>query len=241
MKGLVLGILLITLSGCAYEQSEVNNLPGQNHLLEKSGSLLLTVKRSKSTDSLKLYIAEITSEEIDSMLSSDEERITFWLNIYNAFFQDLAKQHAINPETSFTEPFIAIGGDTLSLDDVEHGVLRGQSEYRSSKWKVSQVDPRIHFALNCGASSCPPIAFYEVDKLDKQLEQATALYIRTSSVLDEEEKTIEVSQLFEWFEEDFEARGGVHEVLSFYLEKDVHEFELHYTPWDWSLVLNNYQ
>ncbi|MEO1023698.1 MAG: DUF547 domain-containing protein [Bacteroidota bacterium] len=241
MRGLLLGILLISLTACNAEHPGSDSPVNNNRLLEDSGALLLTVKRGKPTDSLKLSIANISSEELDSLLSTDEERITFWLNVYNAFFQDLAKRNVINPETSFKEPFIVIGGDTLSLDDVEHGVLRGQTEYSSSKWKVRQIDPRIHFALNCGASSCPPIAFYEVEKLDKQLEQATVLYIKTSSILNVEEKKVEVSQLFEWFEEDFEDRGGVHEVLSFYLEKDLGEFEIDYTPWDWSLVLNNYQ
>jgi hypothetical protein len=71
-----------------------------------------------------------------------------------------------------------IGGAVYSLDDIEHGVLRanrghpaaggrpqfGPEDPRRRGLVVQELDPRIHFALNCGARSCPPIRVYTEEK-----------------------------------------------------------------------------
>ena len=82
----------------------------------------------------------------------------------------------------------------MSLDDIEHGILRRSkikwsegyfNKLFPSKFekenRVNKVDYRIHFALNCGARSCPPIAFYDPEKLDKQLDVATMIYLKSCS------------------------------------------------------------
>lgn len=77
-----------------------------------------------------------------------------------------------------------IGGLILTLDEIEHGILRSNAGHPAAKKKlfadddpkmklvIPTLDPRIHFALNCGAKSCPPIRIYQSEKLDKQLEIA---------------------------------------------------------------------
>ncbi|MFZ8458418.1 DUF547 domain-containing protein, partial [Staphylococcus aureus] len=85
----------------------------------------------------------------------------------------------------------------FSYDDIEHGILRKSSIKWSlgyaKKWfpstkekllRVNKVDYRIHFALNCGAKSCPPIAFYDDAKLDAQLDIATKAYLIGSVTYD---------------------------------------------------------
>ena len=77
-----------------------------------------------------------------------------------------------------------IGGHNLTLDEIEHGILRGNKPHPSNhqgppifgdpadpriRLAVTNFDPRIHFALNCGALSCPPIRIYTAEKLDKQV------------------------------------------------------------------------
>lgn len=78
-----------------------------------------------------------------------------------------------------------VGGLFFTLDEIEHGVLRcnkghpkdgGQPTFGVKsdarlELVLTHFDPRIHFALNCGAQSCPPIRVYSADKLDKQVYQ----------------------------------------------------------------------
>ena len=71
-----------------------------------------------------------------------------------------------------------------------------------------ECDPRIHFALNCGAKSCPPIAVYSTEsaeRLEKQLEMATLSFISspTNVKVNVEKETLELSQLFKWYASDF--------------------------------------
>jgi hypothetical protein len=119
-----------------------------------------------------------------------------------------------------------IGGYDFSLDDIEHGVLRVNRGHPSSlfnffvanrlsnkmfanddarlKYILNNFDPRIHFALNCGATSCPPIALYTPDNLETGLELATLNFINSAdNCLDLDKKTIKLSQLFKWYKSDF--------------------------------------
>ena len=64
-------------------------------------------------------------------------------------------------------------------------------------------DPRIHFALNCGAVSCPPIAVYEGESLDEQLDIATEGFLEGNTIVDKEDNSISLSMLFKWYKEDF--------------------------------------
>ena len=71
-----------------------------------------------------------------------------------------------------------VGGLLFTLDEIEHGVLRCNKghpkdekpmftdEARKSL-SLSFLDPRIHFALNCGATSCPPIRLLKISRLNK--------------------------------------------------------------------------
>ena len=68
---------------------------------------------------------------------------------------------------------------------------------------VDKVDPRIHFALNCGASSCPPIAVYDAESLAQDLETATEGFLEQSVTLNAETKSVNLSQLFQWYRVDF--------------------------------------
>lgn len=64
-------------------------------------------------------------------------------------------------------------------------------------------DPRIHFALNCGAVSCPPIAVYSGDQLDAQLNDATKGFLEGNTIVNTADNTITLSMLFKWYKEDF--------------------------------------
>ena len=90
-----------------------------------------------------------------------------------------------------------IGGQDYSLNDIENGVLRAnrasfatlfRTPFKpddprlSSEAKVAldQVEPRVHFALNCGAASCPPIKTFSGNDIDNQLDLATQAFLENS-------------------------------------------------------------
>ncbi len=107
-----------------------------------------------------------------------------------------------------------IGSRTLTLNDIEHGILRGngvQPASRSPHWAASDerarlalpLDPRIHFALNCGAKSCPPIRVFTPGNLEFGLKAAAAGFLESQTEVDEH--GVELSSLLLWYGSDFGA------------------------------------
>ena len=106
-------------------------------------------------------------------------RKTFFINVYNVqTLHVLAEQAALpdspmRAEGMWNRYAYVVGGHALTLDDVGHGVLRcngghpskGRPQFAEGdarkELSLTELDPRIHFALNCGAKSCPPIRIYQ--------------------------------------------------------------------------------
>jgi len=118
-----------------------------------------------------------------------------------------------------------IDGYPYSLHEIEHGVLRCNRRppgalfkaFKSSdpraKYILPKFDARIHFALVCGAKSCPPIKVYNAENIDEALQLATESFINEETVIKQNE--IILSRLFDWFSNDF--GNSQEEVLSFIL------------------------
>lgn len=231
MRTLFLGLILFI--SCQSVEERVQTL-------DLSSDLLLEVKRANPTDSLELVLAGLSEEVIRSELNSDQKKKAFWLNIYNAWYQIIADRYTYGLDSVFIKPLIPIAGDTLTFDEVEHAILRNKSGYTLDQYAVDSVDFRIHFALNCGAKSCPPIAFYDAEQIDKQLEAATKLYLTLETDVDESNKIVRVTQLMEWFAEDFGGEEGIIEVLNTYLDRDVSGYDIEYKTFDWTQQLENF-
>jgi hypothetical protein len=105
---------------------------------------------------------------------------------------------------------------------------------------VSTIDYRIHFALNCGAKSCPPIAFYKIDNIEKQLDLATQSFLENETIVDEEKKVVTVTKLMLWFKGDFGGKDGIKKILARYLRKDFKSFTINYSEYNWDTSLNNF-
>ena len=202
-------------------------------------------------------------------LMSIDEKKAFWINIYNALLIHGviaygARTTLWNIRGAFERIAYSIGGYRYSLDDIEHGILRGNKAHfvipgprfsRSDprrRHTLAAVDPRIHFALVCGASSCPPIGIYQPERLDAQLDLAARNFINNGGVLiDEQEKTVALSRVFQWYGPDFGGKymgiGDRKPVLRYiapYLEDDADraflldnpaELRIGYQSYDWAL------
>ena len=109
-----------------------------------------------------------------------------------------------------------IGGIEFSLNDIENGLLRGNRKSAvpftgrpfpqdaDPRRKIMlDCDARIHFALNCGAVSCPPIGVYTEESIDDELALATEGFLDQSVAMDAASKTLTLSMLFSWYRQDF--------------------------------------
>ena len=184
-------------------------------------------------------------------LQTDCSKKAFWINLYNAFAQIQIQKNAelYNDRTAFfTSKNFTVAGHSLSLDDIEHRMLRRAEPgflprfmrplFMSGfmrRLSVHRLDPRIHFALNCNARSCPPILFYDAAKIDEQLDAAALNYLKTSVVYDAKTNVVELPELFKWFSDDFGKRQGIIDLLNRYgIIGRAMSPSLTYKPWDWS-------
>lgn len=184
---------------------------------------------------------------------SRDARLAFLINAYNAWTVELILTaypdvESIRDLGSFLrspwkKAFIPLFGKEISLDDIEHGMIRKPGDYN---------EPRIHFAVNCASIGCPALRMeaFTGDKLEEQLEAQTRQFLgdRTRNRLNE--NTLEVTSLFKWYGDDF-ASGwrGAHSVAAFLaLYADAlgltgrqkqalldEKLEIEYLDYDWSL------
>lgn len=151
------------------------------------------------------------------------EAKTFWINIYNALvihgLLDLGPGVAVRSRPGFfRNTRYRIAGLDVSLDDIEHGFIRANRGHPirlglpqlgpwnpRRRWVLKVLDPRIHFALNCGAASCPPIRSYDPETIDQQLDLATAVFLSENVRVDHQARRLDLSRIFLWYRGDFGA------------------------------------
>lgn len=166
------------------------------------------------------WIARLSDFNAKS-LSGDAEKLAFWINLYNGLtnyqiVKNQLKETVWELPGFFSNRNFQVGEFPMSLDDIEHGVLRQNGPRKNDKpsqfqdedprceLMLERMDPRIHFALNCGALSCPPIAFYSAKNIDQELALAEANFASQEFMVDHETRTIHCSEIFVWYRSDFE-------------------------------------
>ena len=210
--------------------------------------------RGPALDTVRTRIANASPAELDAL--GPDERLAFWLNVYNAATGAalLADPDRFeNRRRFFGESIVTVAGTDLSLDQIEHGILRG------SQWKyglgyvpnpfpsafvrrhrVADPDARVHFALNCGAASCPAVAAYDAADVDAQLDRAASSYLRSETVV--EDGTARIPRLLLWYRGDFGGRSGIHTLLREYDAIDPDSISrIRYREYDWSLALDAFR
>ena len=193
-------------------------------------------------------------------MGGHRDRIAFWINVYNALILDAVMHYGIHESMLkdfgvFRRAAYTIAGMRFSADDVEHGVLRGNRRHPYLPFPqftlddprrlavVDPPDPRIHFALVCGAVSCPPIEFYEGEHLDAQLDLAASAFINGGGTrFEPASNTLWLSQIFRWYQNDFGGQAGVREVIQRHLidpnAKSALQAEtarIRFMPYDWTV------
>ncbi|MEX2604669.1 MAG: DUF547 domain-containing protein [Gracilimonas sp.] len=228
-----------------------------------SMELVKSVRSGKEAEQITQWLADVSEDELYSDLNTESKKKAFWLNIYNAYVQILLLD---DPElfedrnswfgyNFFTSPQVIIAGKKLSFDDIEHGIMR-RSKIKLSMGHLDQlfvddfikrfwwdeVDSRIHFALNCGAASCPYIAVFDPDRVEEQLDITTKNYLQQTTDYYPEKNEVEVNRLMSWFRADFRGTEGAIQMLKDYevIPQDA-DPSISFKEYDWTLELGNYQ
>jgi hypothetical protein len=190
-------------------------------------------------------------------LQSHDERVAFWINLYNALTVHAivefgVKGSVLRRRGFFRRARYAVGEFVLSLDEIEHGILRGNRAppYIPSRTfppgdpkrelVIAEPDPRVRFALNCGSRSCPPIAAYDPRRLDEQLTTATWSFLEGGGMqVDLSAGEMALSKLLKWYAGDFGGRDGVVAFLRQYVGSHAAEMldglRIRWLEYDWSL------
>jgi len=168
-------------------------------------------------------------------LSGRQEKLAFYINVYNILALKMVADHwptkSIKDVGSFFKPVWdkpagALMGNTVTLGEIEHKILRPMRE------------PRIHLAIVCASVSCPDLRNepYTATRLDKQLDdQARGFLNNQGKGLKIEGHIIRISKIFDWFEADFDVDGGVRAFIKRY-KSQLPDLEIEANiPYDWAV------
>lgn len=232
------------------------SVSSQDGYMALSIEMLEALKNNQSVEPILETFAQSTLEDIAAEIDTDQERYAFWINIYNAYIVSVLRKDPKLYEDRrnfFKQPHVRIAGRDFSFAEIEHGVIRrSQKEYflgyvghmfppaYQKKLRPAKRDYRVHFALNCGAKSCPPVAILKPENLGKQLDQLSNAYLKMVTSYDATKGAVITTPLFSWFRGDFGGKSGVKKILK---QKELIpslDVDLNYGPYDWTLDLDNY-
>ena len=200
-------------------------------------------------DKFGAYLSRLAKADLSS-LAADEIQALF-INAYNAYIVLSIFERVTDDGTYeiasirdipdvFTRETHLVGGFELSLDNMEHNILRPIFK-----------DPRVHFAVNCASSSCPPLPVraFEAARLDEQLEEVTKATLTNPDYISIEDGSLLVTKIMEWYGDDFVkpdftgsektlqafiARYATPEVRSF-IEKQGEDLTVRFRDYLWDL------
>lgn len=211
----------------------------ESKTLHKSYDLLLSkyvsstgladYRNFKKDEKLLDSYLELLKQNPPNRSDSKNEKLAYWINAYNAFTIKLILQNYpvrsiqnIENGKAWDKIWINIGGKNYSLNNIEHDIIRKQFN-----------DPRIHFALNCSALSCPPLLnhAYEGSKLEAQLEQQSHSFINNPKYNQLTKAELKLSMIFKWYQDDF---GDVRKFIAKYAGINP-KAKISWLEYDWRL------
>ena len=233
-------------SAAAIDHSEWNTFLANTLVPDADGVNRIAYAKVSEADKkrLKAYLSALSAVPISEF--SRGEQFAYWINLYNALTMDLVldrypvksiRDIAISPGFFTIGPWgkklVRVEGEELSLDDIEHRILR-------PIWK----DPRIHYAVNCAALGCPSLmpSAFTPSNTEELLERGATDYINGphGARFDSGTRLI-ASSLYDWYQDDFggdeaaviaHLRSYARPALAAKLESitEVYDFE-----YDWTL------
>lgn len=191
---------------------------------------------ARDREALKTYLEQFAAKAEPA--AEGNELGASLVNAYNAFtvswiLENFPTESIRALHDSFTERRHAVGGEKVSLDDIEHGTLRPKFGYK------------IHAVLSCASLSCPPLAAraYRSQGFEGQLDVAVRRWLARGDLnrFLPAEKKVEISEVFRWNLEDFQKAGGLKSVLARHAPEPYRDFlskgdyEIEYLTYDWGV------
>ena len=251
MKKLLLPFLLLFLTQ-TFSAEKIN-------YIDISQKFLKSVKsKSKKTDYYINILAKADKDSILKQLVDDKCKKAFFINLYNAYCNSALRK---NPDL-FKKRSLFFGakqfdfaGNKISLDVIEHGFLRKSMTKMSrgkmhnlfpsqleKDFRVEKLDYRIHFALNCGAKSCPKIDIYSSKKIENQLADSEKKFLKKNSKYDKKTKTLFVSSLMSWYRGDFGDKSGIIDIhRNLKIIPKGEQPNISFKDYDWTLNLDSFR
>lgn len=179
---------------------------------------------------LRNYI-KLLGEQTPTDAWSQEEKLAYWMNAYNAMTIDLILRHyplesIKDIKSPWDQRFWKLEDSWYNLNQIEHDILRKMG------------DARIHFGINCASFSCPPLfnEAFTAASVDNQLEKLTRKFINDSSRNTITAERVEVSKIFSWFAKDFKTEGSLIDYLNTYATTPISpSAKVRYKAYDWTL------
>ncbi len=195
------------------------------------------------------YLTEIAQTD-PYQFSSENEQLAFWLNAYNAYtikvicnkypvksmaqlgFGPLLVSAALG-KTIWDKPIALVNGKKYTLKNIEHKIIKGQFK-----------DPKIQFALYCGAVSCPPLRneVYTASQLQEQMTDQARIFFSNSrwNSFDLNSRTASLSSILDWNAKFFgQNREEILKLIGEFAPVDVRD-SLIKEPSSWSVQYKNY-
>lgn len=196
----------------------------------------------KDLDAWLKAAAAVSRPDFDSW--TKPQQLAFLVNLYNAgTLRLIVDNHPVASikkignlfKGPWDQKVVRLFGETVTLGHIEHDLLRG-----------NYSEPAIHFAIVCAAKGCPPLRAeaYTADKLSAQLDDQGRVFLgqRDKNRIDLANRTLHLSPIFKWFDEDFKRKSGtVQKFVTGYFPEGYHnrlnagKFKIRYTDYDWSL------
>ncbi len=154
---------------------------------------------------LDSYVARMTAVPVGEL--SRTVQLAYWINLYNALtvkvvlsaypvksIRDIDISPGLLSDGPWDKKLVEIGGEAISLNDIEHRILR-------PIWR----DPRIHYAVNCASISCPNLQkkAFTAKSAERMLDAAARAYINDRRGVSRQDERVVVSSIYAWFTDDF--------------------------------------
>jgi len=210
MIALLLMLFPVSAQAQGFDHAAWEGLLKRNVVLVRGGvaSQVRYDGMARDRAALKSYLAgagKVSRATFDGWSKPDQ--LAFLINVYNAATVELILTAYPNVKSikdlgslfqgPWAKPFISLFGETISLDAIEHGMIRGSGRYN---------DPRIHFAVNCASIGCPALgrAAFRGATLDAQLDAAAKGFLADHTRNRVQGNGVAVSSIFKWYRGDFE-------------------------------------
>ncbi|MGK0315598.1 MAG: hypothetical protein ACI86M_001830 [Saprospiraceae bacterium] len=197
--------------------------------VSNSGVVNYSGMKKKEAD-LNAYLTSLEKTKFNTRWSRSE-KLSFWINAYNAYtIKLILDNYPVKKITDlyggkpWDKKWIKLDGKTLSLNNIENDIIRPEFK-----------EPRIHFAVNCAAKSCPPIlnSAFTASNLEKKLQSQTKKFINNTQHNTLGKSEITISKIFDWYGADF---GNVASFVAKYANSTVKPTaKIKFNEYDWAL------